>query len=136
MKMEWFHGDISRKETSNIVLNSGVFLVRFNLGERESIRDFPFTISRVNKNGGLDHIRVGRDNSNCLYVDMKTKEGVRRITSNCVDELIDSVKNSLFLKTAAGGRKYFRETSNIGYYDQSDSADEANNQNQNDNNNN
>jgi len=125
MKKDWFHGDISRKDSATSIESAGSFLVRLNLGERESSNDFPFTISRMNKSGGLDHIRVGRNHqTRQLYVDIKSKEGVRRITSNTIDELIESVQSSLNLKDSAPGRKYFKNVSSIGNYDQSSSSDD------------
>jgi hypothetical protein len=123
MKKDWFHGDVNRKDSTTSIENVGSFLVRLNLGERESPYDFPFTISRMNKSGGFDHIRVGRNHQiNKLFVDIKSKDNVRRITSNTIDELIDTVQGSLNLKEPAPGRKYFKNISTIGNYDQSSSS--------------
>jgi len=123
MQSEWFHGDISRKEATALLVQQGSFLVRLNMGEKESNYDFPFTISRMNKNGAIDHIRVGREGEK-LFIDLKTKENVRRVEGNLINDIINELQGGLNLKEPAPGRKYFKLVKSTGAYEPDSSSGE------------
>jgi len=61
MSRPWFFGEIDRQECEDILRckkKKGTFLVRLNLGGQEEPSVSPFIISKLNKEGRVEHIRV------------------------------------------------------------------------------
>ena len=56
MQKEWFHGDIPKDAAEDLLAgqSKGCFLVRTSNTERNA----PFTISKVNKKGKINHQRI------------------------------------------------------------------------------
>jgi len=78
MKEPWFHGDLPRNTCevllSDYVKKKGTYLVR--LSTTDPIEKSPFTISKVNKKGKVNHQRVFVSrNRQGYYVVVKSKNG-------------------------------------------------------------
>jgi len=108
----WFHGDLPRN-TSEAILSDhlkkkGTYLIR--LSTTDNFEKTPFTISKVNKKGTINHQRVyvNRDRSG-YYIVIKSKDGDKdkKIEAKGgIEVLISKVENELQLKHACPGRKY------------------------------
>jgi len=108
MKEDWFHGDLPR-QNAEVLLNDftnrrGTYLVRLSTTD---IDKTPYTISKVNKKGTINHQRVYASR-NGYYVVIKSKDDKdKRIESEGgIENLIESVTSELRLKHPCRGRKY------------------------------
>jgi len=122
MQKEWFHGDIS-KETSEDLLSGqpkGTFLVRTSITERSS----PFTISKVTKKGKINHQRIqkrqdGKFEVNIIYSNGKSAIEVSK--DDLLVPFIRSLSSELYLENSCPGSKYkalFLQTKVEGYLQQ------------------
>jgi len=131
LKFGWFFGDID-KEQSEVLLRDfrkkpGTFLVRVNLGGNVEPNTSPFTISKVNKNKEIEHVRVyhTKDRSG-YFMQIKTKNGDRQVFSRGgLNKLIKKLKQKGILRTGGGvpGQKYkviFEEEEAISKYVEAD----------------
>jgi len=112
MQEPWFHGDLPRQTCEAILSDhlkkKGTYLVR--LSTTDPIEKTPFTISKVNKKGTINHQRiyVNRDRSG-YYLVIKTKDGQKdkKIEAKGgIEALISKVTNELGLKYCCPGRRY------------------------------
>jgi len=111
MQEPWFHGDLPRQNCEAILSDhlkkKGTYLVR--LSTTDPIEKTPFTISKVNKKGTINHQRVyvNRDRSG-YYIVIKTKDGKdKKIEARGeIEALITKVTSELGLKYNCPGRKY------------------------------
>jgi len=81
----WFFGDIERSECEDLLNSSkkkkGTFLVRLNLGGSEEPLLSPFCISKINKEGRVEHIRVYVEPTG-FHIHTKVKTAKGTINSN------------------------------------------------------
>eukprot|EP01125_Pyxidicula_operculata_P008052 TRINITY_DN2723_c0_g2_i1.p1 TRINITY_DN2723_c0_g2~~TRINITY_DN2723_c0_g2_i1.p1 ORF type:complete len:520 (-),score=121.37 TRINITY_DN2723_c0_g2_i1:64-1623(-) len=107
LKQPWFHGDIERQACENLLssFKKGTFLVRFSLTEPDRT---PFTISKVNKNGAINHQRVYvQPDGKGYYVHVKYKSGTKKVeVPGSFEALFKKVKSDLRLKTVCPGSQY------------------------------
>jgi serine/threonine protein kinase len=110
MQEHWFHGDLPR-QTSEAILSDhlkkkGTYLIRLSTTDATKT---PFTISKVNKKGTINHQRVfvSRDRSG-YYVIIKSKEDKDKKleAKGGIEVLINKVAADLGLKYCCPGRKY------------------------------
>jgi len=109
MKLPYFHGDISRKESEAFLSNfkKGSYLVR--LSTTEPVKSSPFTVSKVSSKG-VNHQRIYvKDNGSGFYVHIKDKK--KKLVNLEVDgPLVQLLKNrkvnkELSLSTPCPGSK-------------------------------
>eukprot|EP01121_Diplochlamys_sp_Union-15-3_P015711 TRINITY_DN5240_c0_g1_i2.p1 TRINITY_DN5240_c0_g1~~TRINITY_DN5240_c0_g1_i2.p1 ORF type:complete len:332 (-),score=55.29 TRINITY_DN5240_c0_g1_i2:32-1027(-) len=101
----WFHGDISKQESESRLATQkkGTFLVRLSTTEPERT---PFTITKVNKKGAINHQRV-YSNAKGYYVHIQNKGTSKKYEEpGSISALIKKVSNPLFLKTDCPGSKF------------------------------
>eukprot|EP01130_Rhizamoeba_saxonica_P010932 TRINITY_DN4517_c0_g1_i1.p1 TRINITY_DN4517_c0_g1~~TRINITY_DN4517_c0_g1_i1.p1 ORF type:complete len:513 (+),score=130.33 TRINITY_DN4517_c0_g1_i1:19-1557(+) len=109
LQQNWFHGDIKKgnAETllSDFTKKRGTFLVRLSTTDATKT---PFTISKVNKRGNINHQRVfARSDGRGYYIFVKHKGGSRRIEEQGnIENLIRKVSSDLKLRNPCPGRKY------------------------------
>jgi len=108
LQCTFFHGDIGRTECECLLTSMskrGYYLVRFSNTEPERT---PFTISKINKKGAINHQRVYiRPDGKGYYTHVKYKNGTKKVeTTGGLDQLIKKVKSDLRLRTECPGRKY------------------------------
>lgn len=117
---EFFHGDISRQEADQKLAKEkkGHFLVRLSTTEPEKT---PFTISKVNRHGVINHQRVNAlPNDAGYYVSIKSDKEIKRI--ECKGSIYDLIKKSskdLYLKKECSGSKFssiFQKEEKFGGY--------------------
>jgi hypothetical protein len=123
-EQEWFHGDISREESEQKLANEkkGSFLVRLSLTEPDKT---PFTISKVNQKGVINHQRVSvSPDHSSLYVTIKyPKETKKMEATGTIIDLIKKVSKELYLKRDCTGSKFsslFQKEERFGGYLQDD----------------
>jgi len=107
LQCPFFHGDIERPGCESLLssFKRGYYLVRFSTTEPERT---PFTISKVNKKGAINHQRVYlRPDAKGYYTHVKYKNGMKKVeATGGLDQLIKKVKSDLRLRTECPGRKY------------------------------
>jgi len=128
MSEKWFHGDITRLESETKLQGyldeKGTFLIR--LSTTEPIMKSPFTISKVNKSGRIDHQRImlSHDRTGYYTTIKDTKNNDKKIGAEgsivkLIKKLEKSKSSQVFLRKFCPGRKYgtiFMENVNvIGY---------------------
>lgn len=115
MKYGWFFGDMEREECETLLTDlkkkAGTFLVRVNLGGSVGPEVSPFTISKVNKSGNVEHHRVYHlKNYSGYYIQVKTKENEKRNVESLggLDQLVKKLKKKRILRKDGGvpGQKY------------------------------
>jgi len=126
MKNEWFHGDIEKGESEDLLKNykSGYFLVRTS----KTTPDKPFTISKHSKKDKINHQRIAKAVDGTLTISIVGKKETKVITQKDgnLEKLISAVKKPLELEKAVPGSKYrgiFTKTQSEGYLpDESESS--------------
>lgn len=123
MNNAWFFGDVERQVCeAHLAGNAGApgtFLVR--LSTTEPIEKNPFTISKVTREGSVQHQRVSSlPNGKGFYVSVKRRDGtVKNIEgSGGIEDLIAKCKEGLGLEAPLLGSKFqqiFKETKIDGY---------------------
>jgi hypothetical protein len=112
MKESWFHGDLPRPQCeallTDYIKKKGTYLVR--LSTTDPIEKSPFTISKVNKKGKINHQRVFVSrNRQGYYIVVKSKSDQKDKKLEAkgeISNLIAKVAGELDLKTPCPGRKY------------------------------
>jgi len=119
MQKEWFHGFIS-KEVSEDLLSGhpkGTFLIRTSTTER----DAPFTISKINKKGKINHQRIHKkpDGTFELIIKHTSKPSKTCVSKDdLLGPFIRSTSSDLYLENACPGSIYraiFNPTTVEGY---------------------
>jgi len=107
MKEDWFHGDVSREESESKLSDferKGTFMIRLstNLPQKN-----PFTLSMVNKNGDLIHLRIKRtkENKHKLFI-KKHGKAIKIEEAGGIENLVNVAKTTLGLSKPCLGRKY------------------------------
>jgi len=114
MQESWFHGDLPRQKFGSNIIRSfkkkkGTYLIR--LSTTDPIEKTPFTISKVNKKGIINHQRVfvNRDRSG-FYIVIKSKDDggkdKKLEARGGIEVLISKVASDLGLRYCCPGRKY------------------------------
>jgi len=120
MQKEWFHGDISKEASEDLLSGQpkGTFLVRTSVTEKTS----PFTISKVTKKGGkINHQRIQKRADGKFEVTIKYSNGKTAVEVSKDDLLVPfirSLSSELFLEAACPGSKFkalFTHTKVEGY---------------------
>jgi len=108
MQKEWFHGDISKEASEDLLSGQpkGTFLVRTSITEKNS----PFTISKVTKTGGkINHQRIQKRNDGKYEVTIKFSTGKTQQEISKDDLLVPFIKSlsqELYLVAACPGSKF------------------------------
>jgi len=112
LKEPWFHGDLPRQNSevllTDYIRKKGTYFVR--LSTTDPIEKSPFTRSKVNKKGKINHQRVFVSKSRQgYYVVIKAKNGDKNKKIEAkggIGNLIVKIAGELDLKTPCPGRKY------------------------------
>jgi len=119
MQKEWFHGIITKQIAEDLLSgqSKGTFLVRTSKTER----DAPFTISKVNKKGKINHQRIHKKPDGSFELVIKFSETKNKSISSKDDLLVPfirSVSGDLSLDNPCPGSIYraiFNPTKVEGY---------------------
>jgi hypothetical protein len=119
MQKDWFHGDISKEVAEDLLAGQpkGSYLVRTSVTEKIS----PFTISKVNKKGKINHQRVHKRPDGTFELTIKYPDGKSKTIDSKDDQVasfIRSVASELSLEIACPGSRYkalFLQTKVEGY---------------------
>jgi len=106
MECPWFHGDVSKAQCEALLMNfkKGYWLVRLSATEPDKT---PFTLSKVNKSGKIDHQRIYvAGGSKGYYSHIKFKSGTKKIEAPSLIALMKKLKSELKLKSPCPGSKY------------------------------
>lgn len=121
---EYFHGNITRVEAEQKLAKGkkGDFLVRLSATEPEKS---PYTISKVNRQGVINHQRVYvRPEKDGYYVSIKVDNKVKKLeASGMISDLIRKHARDLYLKRDIGGSMFssiFQKEDKFGGYLQDD----------------
>lgn len=104
----WFHGDISRGESEKRLSRAkkGTYLVRASVTEPSQ----PFTISKMSKNGKINHQRIGWNVKTGVYtINITFKTGPQDVTSKPgkpLDAFLKNLSKDLYLKEPCPGSKF------------------------------
>jgi len=86
------------------------------LSTTEPIEKSPFTLSKVNKKGAVDHQRIyATAGGSTYYTHIKYKSGTNKIEGQDLEILMKRVKSELKLKLECPGSKYLSK-SKVGSY--------------------
>jgi len=114
LKHGWFFGDIDREESQALLRDfkrkPGIFLVRVNLGGTTEPEVSPFTISKINNQHTIEHMRVYHYKDRTGYfIQVQTRTGPRQVYSRGgLEKLISKLKRKGVLRKNGGvpGQKY------------------------------
>jgi hypothetical protein len=120
MQQDYFHGDITKAEAEDLLAGQpkGTYLVRVSY---TSSRTSPFTISKVNSRGAINHQRILRRNDNTFDVTIKFKDNKTKTEISKDDMIVPFIKSlakELSLENSCPGNKYkslFLQTKSEGY---------------------
>jgi serine/threonine protein kinase len=123
-EQEWFHGNISREESEQKLATEkkGSYLIRLSLTEPEKT---PYTISKVNQKGIINHQRVSVNPGGAgYYVTIKYPDKPKKFeAAGPIGNLIKLVSKELSLKYACAGSMFsslFQKQEKFGGYLQDD----------------
>eukprot|EP01116_Phalansterium_solitarium_P021022 TRINITY_DN6399_c0_g1_i2.p1 TRINITY_DN6399_c0_g1~~TRINITY_DN6399_c0_g1_i2.p1 ORF type:complete len:531 (+),score=104.83 TRINITY_DN6399_c0_g1_i2:286-1878(+) len=107
MQREWFHGDIDQSEAENLLSGQaeGTFLVRIS----QTLRQYPFAISKVNKKSKINHQRIMRKPDGTFELQITFSSGKTKVETSKDDLLAPLIRNiakDLFLNTPCPGSRY------------------------------
>lgn len=107
MQKEWFHGDISKDAAEDLLAGQqkGTFLVRTSNTEKNA----PFTISKVNKKGKINHQRIHKRPDGTFELTIKYPDGKTKVEESKDDLLVPfirSVSSELYLQAPCPGSRY------------------------------
>jgi len=95
LKHDWFHGDVTSEEASRRLRKEpGTYLVRFSQSDVGG-----YAITRINEKGKTVSIRISQDSNGSFSVN-------KDATYPTLKALIDSLKETLFLKEACKGSRF------------------------------
>jgi len=107
MQREWFHGDIDQADAENLLASQpeGTFLVRIS----QTLRQYPFAVSKVNKKNKINHQRIQRKPDGTFELQITFANGKTKVETSKDDllaPLIRAVAKDLFLNTPCAGSRY------------------------------
>eukprot|EP01128_Nolandella_sp_AFSM9_P001212 TRINITY_DN11319_c0_g1_i1.p1 TRINITY_DN11319_c0_g1~~TRINITY_DN11319_c0_g1_i1.p1 ORF type:complete len:700 (-),score=125.94 TRINITY_DN11319_c0_g1_i1:110-2209(-) len=95
LKQKWFFGELGSADATRKlephIRTVGTYLVRLNPGGNESIQKSPFTISRVNSDQSITHIRIRQTRRGYSLRLLRNDSSLRISTSGGLVELMDKV---------------------------------------------
>eukprot|EP01116_Phalansterium_solitarium_P018988 TRINITY_DN5181_c0_g1_i4.p1 TRINITY_DN5181_c0_g1~~TRINITY_DN5181_c0_g1_i4.p1 ORF type:complete len:536 (-),score=149.58 TRINITY_DN5181_c0_g1_i4:297-1904(-) len=119
MQKDWFHGNIE-KETAEDLLSGqakGCFLVRTS----HTVKQYPFTISKVNKKAQINHQRLFKRPDGLFEVQIQYPNGKTKTEVSKDDQLVNFIRalsKDLYLDSACPGSRFksiFLEKREAGY---------------------
>jgi len=121
----WFHGDVTKQHCESLLGNfkKGYWLIRASHTEPEKT---PFTLSKVNKKGQVDHQRIYVSPGNKgYYSNIKHKNGTKKVEAQSLVSLVKKLKEELKLSHACPGSQYrdvFLSSEGVGTYLEDDDS--------------
>jgi len=106
LECPWFHGDVTKQQCESLLIGfkKGFWMVRLSNTEPDKT---PFTLSKVNKSGKVDHQRISvAPGSKGYYSHIKFKSGTKKVEAPSLISLMKKLKTELKLKTPCPGSKY------------------------------